>query len=154
MPISKLAEIEKQSSAAEKRPTEAGSSEEPSSKKPRLRGIAHPGIFHTDKPWTLTVMVGDRPLLTKDSTLDNMEVSATLSIVVLLPADHNRMTELTEYENYALMMEHYILAIQQGHSFAVKIEEFKKELTKKTKEAAKFLTSLNWVEARIRSLLD
>ncbi|GMP47435.1 hypothetical protein CsSME_00015168 [Camellia sinensis var. sinensis] len=96
-------------------------------------------------------MVGDRPLLAGDSALDNLEVSAAISTAVLLPADLNRMAELTEYENYAMMMQHCVL---QGHSLAVKANDFKKELTKKTNEAAKLLTSLNKAEARIRGLLD
>ncbi|XP_028070672.1 uncharacterized protein LOC114273080 [Camellia sinensis] len=64
------------------------------------------------------------------------------------------MAELTEYENYALMIQHCVLAIQQGHSFAVKAEDCKKELTQKTKEATKLLSALNKAEARIRGLLD
>ncbi|GMP40184.1 hypothetical protein CsSME_00010729 [Camellia sinensis var. sinensis] len=60
------------------------------------------------------------------------------------------MAELSEYENYAMMMQHCIL----GHSIAVKTNEFKKELTQKMKEAAKLLTSLNKDEAHIRGLLD
>ncbi|GMP32120.1 hypothetical protein CsSME_00006026 [Camellia sinensis var. sinensis] len=95
-------------------------------------------------------MVGDRPLLAGESVLDNVEVDIALSTAVLLPADLNRMAELIEYENFSLMMRHCIL----GHSFVVKAEEFKKKLTKKTKEAAKLLTSLSQFEARIRNLLD
>ncbi|GMQ08072.1 hypothetical protein CsSME_00051977 [Camellia sinensis var. sinensis] len=54
------------------------------------------------------------------------------------------MAELTEYENYALMMQHCVL----GHSFVVKAEDYKKELAQKTKEVAEFLTSLNKAKAR------
>ncbi|THG12202.1 hypothetical protein TEA_010899 [Camellia sinensis var. sinensis] len=95
------------------------------------------------------VEVRDRPLQAGDSVLDSVEVGAALSTAVLLPVDINRMAELFEYENYALMMQHCVLAIQQGHFFTVKTEEFKKELTNKTKEAAKLLSSLNKAEARI-----
>ncbi|GMP51928.1 hypothetical protein CsSME_00017961 [Camellia sinensis var. sinensis] len=60
------------------------------------------------------------------------------------------MAELSEYENYALMMQHCVL----GHSLVIKTEEFKKELTNKTKETGKLMSSLNKVEAHIRSLQD
>ncbi|XP_028096698.1 uncharacterized protein LOC114296591 [Camellia sinensis] len=64
------------------------------------------------------------------------------------------MAELSQYENYAMMIQHCILAIQQRHSLAVKIEELKKKLSNKTKQVAKLLSSLNKAEARIRSLQD
>ena len=54
-------------------------------------------------------MVGDRPFLAGDSALDDLEVGAAISNVVLLPADINRMGKLSEYENYAIMMQHCIL---------------------------------------------
>ncbi|GMP50967.1 hypothetical protein CsSME_00017375 [Camellia sinensis var. sinensis] len=59
------------------------------------------------------------------------------------------MVELSEYENYAIMMQYCVL----GHSLAVKANDFKKELTKKTMEAAKLLNSFHKAEARIRGLL-
>ncbi|XP_028112801.1 uncharacterized protein LOC114310901 [Camellia sinensis] len=64
------------------------------------------------------------------------------------------MAELAEYKNYALMMQHCVLAIQQGHSFAIKAEAFKKELTDKIKEATKLISLLNQAEACIRGLFD
>lgn len=76
-------------------------------------------------------MVRDRSLLAGDSTLDSLEVGAAISTAVLLLADINHMVELSEYENYVMMIQHCVLAIQQGHSFAVKTDEFKKELTQK-----------------------
>ncbi|XP_028073924.1 helicase SWR1-like [Camellia sinensis] len=45
-------------------------------------------------------------------------------------------------------------AIQHAHSYAVKTEMTRKELVKKTKEAAKLLSSLNQAEAKNRALLD
>ncbi|GMP79381.1 hypothetical protein CsSME_00034951 [Camellia sinensis var. sinensis] len=95
-------------------------------------------------------MVGDRPFLAGDSALDDLEVGVAISTAVLLPVDINRMVELSEYENYAMMMQHCFL----GHSQAVKTDAFKKKFTQKTKEATKLLTSLNKAEDRIRGLLD
>ncbi|XP_028057547.1 uncharacterized protein LOC114261478 [Camellia sinensis] len=89
-----------------------------------------------------------------DSAINSIEVSVALSIVVLLPADINRMVEINEYENFALMMQHSILAIQHVHSFAVKAESMKKELVKKTQDAAGFISSLKKAEAKIKGLLD
>ncbi|GMP28873.1 hypothetical protein CsSME_00004231 [Camellia sinensis var. sinensis] len=48
------------------------------------------------------------------------------------------MAELSEYENYAMMVQHCVL----GHSHAFKTDEFKKELTQKSKGGSQtpFLT--------------
>ncbi|GMQ05130.1 hypothetical protein CsSME_00050277 [Camellia sinensis var. sinensis] len=131
VPISKLGK-------AKKRPAEVEASDAPSRKKPRLQGAKGPSASHFHEPWPLAFMVGDQPMSAKDSAID-----AALSIAILLPSDMNRMVEITEYENFALMMHHSVLGIQHAHSFTVKIEEVEKELTRKTKESAKLLSSLN-----------
>lgn len=48
-----------------------------------------------------------------DSAIDNIELGAALSIVVLLPTDLNRMVEINEYENFTLMMQHSVLVSPQ-----------------------------------------
>ncbi|XP_028100537.1 uncharacterized protein LOC114299907 [Camellia sinensis] len=82
-------------------------------------------------------MVGDRPLRAGDSAIESVEVGTVLSTAVLLPADMNQMAKLHEYENFALMMQHSILAIQHTHSYAVKAELIKKDLIAQGKAEAK-----------------
>ncbi|XP_028079877.1 uncharacterized protein LOC114281575 [Camellia sinensis] len=103
--------------------------------------------------WVPEVMVDDRPLTAGDSTA-NLEVGATLSTAILLPKNLNCMAELHKYENFALMMQHSVLAIQHAQSYVVKTKMTRKKLARKTKEAAKLLSSLNNAEANNRALLD
>ncbi|XP_028066636.1 uncharacterized protein LOC114269498 [Camellia sinensis] len=133
--ISKLAEDEKSSSAAEKRPAE-----DDLSKSTRLKKLR-----------SLSITIEDKPVRTGDSVVD-IEVGVALSTALLLPNDLNRMAEVSEYENFALMVQHS--AIQHAHSFALQTEEMKKELVHKTKKAARLLKSLNKAKAKMKSLID
>ncbi|XP_028081720.1 uncharacterized protein LOC114283088 [Camellia sinensis] len=132
VPISKLAEIKKSSTAAEKSLAEAEPSDTTRSKKPRSKATANRSAFKVDEPWVPAIMVGDRPIKASNSAIDSIEVGVALSTVVLLPTDLNPMAEITEYKNFALMMQHSVL----------------------TKEATGFLSSLNNIEAKIKGLID
>ncbi|XP_028092493.1 tropomyosin-2-like [Camellia sinensis] len=98
-------------------------------------------------------MLDGRPLTVGDSAA-NLEIEAALSTAVLLPEDMNCMAELHEYEDFAFLMQHSVLAIQHAHSYATKTEMMRKDLAKKTKEAAKLLSSLNKAKASNRALMD
>ncbi|GMP73874.1 hypothetical protein CsSME_00031474 [Camellia sinensis var. sinensis] len=128
VPISKLAETEK-------RQAEVEPSDPPLTKKPRSEGIEVPSSSHSKEPWSPVLMVGDRLMLADDSVINNIQVNAALFMVVLLPSDMVRMAEITNYENFVLIMQHFVLTIQHAHSFAAKVEAVKKELTQRTKEA-------------------
>ncbi|XP_028058818.1 uncharacterized protein LOC114262639 [Camellia sinensis] len=115
--ISKLVEVEKNQTAAEKRPTEADASDSQPSKRPRSDQLEGRRFPH-NMTWAPKVMVGDRPLTVGDSVINDVKV------------------------------------IQHTHSNAIKTEMARNELAKKTKEAAKLLTSLNHAEVNNRALLD
>ena len=59
--------------------------------------------------WVPEVMVGDRPLIAGNSTIQDVKVGAVLSTAVLLLEDLNQMVDIYEYENFGLMMQHSIL---------------------------------------------
>ncbi|GMP60614.1 hypothetical protein CsSME_00023399 [Camellia sinensis var. sinensis] len=142
--VSKLAE-------AEKRQAEVEPSDPPLTKKPRSEDTEVPNSFHSKEPWSYVLMVGDRPMSTDDSVIDSIQVGAALSTAVLLPSNMVRMAEITDYENFALMMQHSVL---HAHSFTTKAEAVKKELTQRTKEATRLLFSLNQAKARACYFMD
>ncbi|XP_028060679.1 enolase-phosphatase E1-like [Camellia sinensis] len=117
--ISKLAEGEKTSSAAEA-----------------------PSITIEDKP----VRAGD--------SADDIEDGVVLSIALLLPKDLDRNAEVSEYENFTMMLHHSVKAIQHTYSFAIQAFDIKKELVNKAKEAANLLKSINKAEAKMKTLMD
>ncbi|XP_028078089.1 uncharacterized protein CG45076-like [Camellia sinensis] len=100
------------------------------------------------------ITIEDKPARVGDSAIDNIEVVVALSTALLFPTDLNHMAEVSEYENFALMMQHSVLTIQHAYTFAMKAEELKKELVHKTKEAAGLLKSLNNAEDKMKVLLD
>lgn len=53
-------------------------------------------------------MIEDKPVRTGDSATD-IEVGVALSTALFLPNDLNRMAEVSECENFALMVQHSIL---------------------------------------------
>ncbi|THG04822.1 hypothetical protein TEA_008035 [Camellia sinensis var. sinensis] len=125
LPNSKIAKAEKNASAAEKRPAEAAPSESTWSKKSRV-----------------------------DDSVTDIEVGVALSTALVLLQDLERNVEVSEYENFALMLQHSVQAIQHAHSFAMQAFNIKKELARKTKEAASFLKLLNNAEAKMRGLIN
>ncbi|XP_028087291.1 uncharacterized protein LOC114287992 [Camellia sinensis] len=123
-------------------------------KKYKSQAAASLSAFKADDPWAPAIMIGDNPMKAGDSAIDSIKVGVAFFIAMLFPTDLNHMAEINEYENFTLMMQHSVLAIQHVHSFATKAEAFKEELVHKTKEVAGFLTSLNNVEAKMKLLLD
>ncbi|XP_028119874.1 uncharacterized protein LOC114317370 [Camellia sinensis] len=63
----------------------------------------------------------------------------------------NQLIEFNQYENFAMMMHHSVL---YAYSHTVKAKLVKKDLVKKTQEAASFLSSLNKAEDQIKNLMD
>ena len=102
---------------AEKRPGEAEPSDQKQTKRLRSEGAEGPGFFKADTPWAPAISVSDRLMRVGDSAIDSIEVDAALFAAVLLPADLNRMAEITEYENIALMMQYSVLVSPQLLSF-------------------------------------
>ncbi|XP_028104462.1 uncharacterized protein LOC114303520 [Camellia sinensis] len=151
LPTSKMAEAEKSASAAEKRPAKAAPSESTRSKKPRSESATTSGSMKSNAPWAPPITIEDKPVGVGDSTTD-LEVGIALSTALLLPKDLKRNTEVSEYENFALMLQHF--AIQHAHSFTMQAFNIKKELVNKTKEATSLLKIVNRVEAKMKTLMD
>ncbi|XP_028078898.1 uncharacterized protein LOC114280721 [Camellia sinensis] len=80
-------------------------------------------------------MFGDRPLTANDSAIENVEVDFALSMAMLLLVDMNHMANLHEYENFNLMMQHFVLA--KVAKAAQDQAEAKVEAAEATTEAAK-----------------
>ncbi|XP_028081305.1 uncharacterized protein LOC114282759 [Camellia sinensis] len=59
-----------------------------------------------------------RPIMASESA-DDINVAVALSTALLLPNDLERNAKLSEYENYALMLQHSAQAIQHAHSFSM-----------------------------------
>ncbi|XP_028096141.1 enolase-phosphatase E1-like [Camellia sinensis] len=122
LPISKISKAEKSASAVEKRPAEAAPSESTRSKKLRSESVITSRSMKSDALWAPQNTIEDKPVRVGDSATD-LEVGVALSTALLLPKDLERNAE----------------EIQHTHSFAMQAFDIKKELVKKTKEAASLL---------------
>ncbi|XP_028082077.1 uncharacterized protein LOC114283465 [Camellia sinensis] len=99
------------------------------------------------------ITIEDKPDRVGDSTTD-IEVGVTLSTALLLPKDLERNAEVSEYENFTLMLQHSVQVIQHAHSFAMQAFDIKKELVNKTKEATGLLKTVNKAEAKMKTLIS
>ncbi|XP_028115874.1 uncharacterized abhydrolase domain-containing protein DDB_G0269086-like [Camellia sinensis] len=140
LPISKLAESKKTSSASAKRSAENPPSESTQTKKPRSASATTSGSKKPDVPWAPKITLEDRPIMSNESA-DDINVGVALSTALLLPGDLERNAEYSEYENYALMLQHSVQAIQHAHSFSMqafenrtKLVDLKREVSALTKE--------------------
>ncbi|XP_028075022.1 uncharacterized protein LOC114277328 [Camellia sinensis] len=151
--ISKIAKVEKSASTAEKRPAEAAPSESTRSKKPRSESTKTLGSMKSDAPWAPLITIKDKLVKVGDSATD-LEVGVAFSTALFLPKDLECNTEVSEYENSALMLQHSVQAIQHAYSFAMQAFDIKKELVNKTKEADSLLKTVNKAEAKMKTLMD
>ncbi|XP_028100848.1 uncharacterized protein LOC114300161 [Camellia sinensis] len=133
---------EKTISVAEKRPAEAEPSQSTRSKRPRSESAITSGSMKSNAPWAPPITIEDKPIRASDSAND-IEVSVALSTPLLLSPDLNRNAEMSEYENFALMLQRSVQA------FAIK-----KELANKTKEAASLQRALNKAKGKRKGLTD
>ncbi|XP_028124740.1 uncharacterized protein LOC114321711 [Camellia sinensis] len=142
LPISKLAEGEKTSSVAQKRPAEVEPSESTKSERPRSDTTATSGSLKSNAPWSPSITIEDKPVRAGDST-DDIEVGVAFSTALLFPKDLDRNAEASEFENFALMLQ-----------YSIKAFDIKKELVNKTKEAVGLLKTVNKAEAKMKTLMD
>ncbi|CAL5347954.1 unnamed protein product [Camellia sinensis] len=162
LPISKLASSEKTISVPEKRPAEAELSQSARSKRPRSESATTSGPTKSDAPWAPPITLEDKLVKMNDSA-DDVNVAVALSTALLLPDDLNRNAKMSEYENFALMLQrsvqvrlhtwnlsvffilrnfsnnfysvHFFQAIQHAHSFSMQSFETRKALADRTREA-------------------
>ncbi|CAL5348268.1 unnamed protein product [Camellia sinensis] len=153
LPISKLASSERTTSVAEKRPAEGQPSDSPKSKKPRSSAATTSGSRKQDFPWAPQITLEDKPVQASDSA-DDINVGVALSTALLLPGDLDRNAELSEYENYALMLQRSIQAIQHAHSFSVQSFENRKELADKKREVASLQKANKSLQSQMKTLED
>ncbi|XP_028076391.1 otolith matrix protein OMM-64-like [Camellia sinensis] len=109
LPISKLAESKKTSSAPAKRSAETQPSESTQSKRPRSASATTSGSKKPNVPWAPKLTLEDRPIMSTESA-DDINVGVALSTALLLPSDLERNAGYSEYENYALMLQHSVQA--------------------------------------------
>ena len=104
LPISQLAGSGKTASVPTKRSAETQPSESTQSKKPRSSSATTSGSKKPDVPWAPQITLEDRPIMTSESA-DDINVGVALSTALLLPDDLDRNAEMSEYENFALMLQ-------------------------------------------------
>ena len=107
LPISKLAESDKPQPSAGKKRFDTQPSESPKSKKLRSSSATTSGSKQSGAPWTPKITLEDKPVLSTDSA-DEIKVGVALSTALLLPGDLERNAGFSEYENYALMLQHSV----------------------------------------------
>ncbi|CAL5377731.1 unnamed protein product [Camellia sinensis] len=107
LPISQLAESKKSASTSAKRSAEAQPSGSTQSKKPRSSSATTLGSKVPRVPWRPEITLEDKPVLANDSA-DDINVGVALSTALLLPGDLERNAKMSEYENYAFMLQHSV----------------------------------------------
>ncbi|XP_028070174.1 uncharacterized abhydrolase domain-containing protein DDB_G0269086-like [Camellia sinensis] len=105
LPISKLAESKKSTSTSTKRSAEGQPSGSTQTKRPRSSSATTSASKKPDVPWAPDLSLEDRPIMASESA-DDINVAVALSTALLLPNDLERNAKLSEYENYALMLQH------------------------------------------------
>ncbi|XP_028117058.1 uncharacterized protein LOC114314773 [Camellia sinensis] len=95
----------------------------------------------------------DKPVRASDSA-DDINVGVALSTAMLLPGDFDRNAELSEYENYALMLQCSVQAIQNAHSFSVQVFENRKKLADKKRKAASLQKTNKNLQSKMKTLED
>ncbi|XP_028098904.1 uncharacterized abhydrolase domain-containing protein DDB_G0269086-like [Camellia sinensis] len=77
--------------------------------KPRSSSATTSGSKKSDVPWAPQITLEDRPIMTNES-VDDINVGVALTTALLLPGDLERNAGYSEYENYALMLQHSVQA--------------------------------------------
>ncbi|XP_028124406.1 uncharacterized abhydrolase domain-containing protein DDB_G0269086-like [Camellia sinensis] len=95
LPISKLAESKKSTSASAKRSAEGQPSGSTQSKRPRPSSAMTSASKKPDVPWAPQLTLEDRPIMASESA-DDINVGVTLSTALLLPNDLERNADLSE----------------------------------------------------------
>lgn len=104
LPISKMAKGTEAAPTSTKRSAEAPPSGSTQSKKPRSSSATTSGSRIPKVPWRPEITLEDRPIFANDSA-DDVNVGVALSTAVLLPEDLERNAKMSEFENYALMLQ-------------------------------------------------
>ncbi|XP_028055709.1 uncharacterized protein LOC114259873 [Camellia sinensis] len=153
LPISKLAESKKTSFAPAKRSAETQPSESTQSKKLRSASATTSGSKKPDVPWAPKLTLEDRPIMSTESA-DDINVGVALSTALLLPSDLERNAGYNEYENYALMLQHSVQAIQHAHSFSMQSFENRQRVVDLKREVSALKKDSKSLESKMKKLED
>ncbi|XP_028084807.1 titin-like [Camellia sinensis] len=120
LPAPQLAPSQRTASVPLKRSAEVPHSESSKSKKPRssatTSGSKKPAVL-----WTPEITLEDKPVMASDSA-DDINVGVALSTALLLPGDLERNAKYSEYENYALMLQHSVQKLEDQAEAAIKAQ--------------------------------
>lgn len=180
LPISQLAESKKSTSASTKRSAEAQPSGSTQSKRPRSSSATTSASKKPDVPWAPQLTLEDRPIMASESA-DDINVGVALNTALLLPKDLEQNAELSEYENYALMLQHsvqvsvsvytcefsfcfflrifsntsvFLQAVQHAHSFSMQSFENRQRLVDMKREASSLKREIKSLESKMKKLED
>ncbi|XP_028122128.1 dynactin subunit 1-like [Camellia sinensis] len=101
-------------------------------------------------PWALQITLEDKPVRASDSA-DDINVCVALSTALLLLGDFDQNAKLSEYENYALMLQR---SVQHAHSFSIQSFENRKELADKKREVASLQKANKSLQSKMKTLED
>ncbi|XP_028090586.1 uncharacterized protein LOC114290810 [Camellia sinensis] len=153
LPISKLAESDKPQPSAGKRRSETQPSESPKSKKPKSSSATTSGSKKPAAPWAPKITLEDKPVIANDSAED-INIGVALSTALLLPGDLERNAELSEYKNYALMLQRSVQAIQHAHSFSVQSFENRQKLVDMKREFSSLQKTNKGLQSKTKKIED
>ncbi|THG02296.1 hypothetical protein TEA_012267 [Camellia sinensis var. sinensis] len=153
LPISQLAESKKSASASAKRSAEAQSSESTQSKKPRSSSATTSGSKIPRVLWVPEITLEDKPVLASESAED-INVGMALSTAVLFPGDLERNAKMSEYENYAFMLQRSVQAIQHAHSLFMQAFETREKLADMRREVSALKKENKTVLTKMKKLED
>ncbi|XP_028113915.1 uncharacterized protein LOC114311952 [Camellia sinensis] len=85
---------------------------------------------------------------------EDINVGVALSTALLLPGDLERNAQYSEYENYALMLQHSVQAIQHAHSFSMQSFENRERLVKMKREFSSLQKTNKGLQSKMIKLED
>ncbi|CAL5428992.1 unnamed protein product [Camellia sinensis] len=152
LPAPQLAPTQKTASVPSKRSAEVLPSESSKLKRPRS-SVTTSGSKKPAVPWAPEITLEDKPVMANDSA-DDINVGVALSTALLLPGDLERNAKYSEYENYALMLQHFVQAIQHAYSFSMQSFENRKKLADMKKEFSSIQKINKGLESKMKKLED
>ncbi|XP_028060272.1 uncharacterized abhydrolase domain-containing protein DDB_G0269086-like [Camellia sinensis] len=85
---------------------------------------------------------------------DDINVGVALSTALLLPGDLEKNAGMSEYENYAFMLQHCVQVVQHAHSFSMQSFENREKLSDLQKEYSALQKINKGLQAKMKKLED
>ncbi|XP_028117402.1 uncharacterized protein LOC114315029 [Camellia sinensis] len=89
-----------------------------------------------------------------NDSAEDINVGVALSTALLLPGDLERNAELSEYENYALMLQYSVQAIQHVHFFSVQSFENWQKLVDMKRDFSSLQKTNKGLQSKMKKLED